>query len=337
MRRILSLCVIAFLIFGLCACSGGEVSSVEDKTLAEASIKPEISDKTAGTEASEEVTPDAGTSEGVDAESSEVNTVEAKKKKKKKKNKGQVLKYTTIDPASKSNTKLSWGFGGPRDEYNRPTPALTAQSNYGSLNADFIIPTHKKKIYLTFDEGYENGYTSQILDTLKAKKVKAVFFVTKPYAEANGDLVKRMIKEGHIVGNHSVHHPADGLPAHSLDYQTNEVKELHSYIKENFDYDMFLFRYPAGIYSEQSLAVVQNCGYRSVFWSFAHADWDPDKQPDPTSALKKLEDNLHPGAIYLLHAVSATNTQILGSFIDDARAEGYTLGFYTDTIPGVGN
>ena len=95
MRRILSLCVIAFLIFGLCACSGGEVSSVEDKTLSEAP---------------EEVAPDAGTSEGVDAESSEVNTVEAKKKKKKKKNKGQVLKYTTIDPASKSNTKCSGGF-----------------------------------------------------------------------------------------------------------------------------------------------------------------------------------------------------------------------------------
>ncbi|MCR5099334.1 MAG: polysaccharide deacetylase family protein, partial [Lachnospiraceae bacterium] len=227
-----------------------------------------------------------------------------------------------IDPSTKDNTALSWGFGGQRDELNRPMPAINAQNKYGSLGADFIFKTKKKLIFLTFDEGYENGYTPQILDTLKKKKVKAVFFVTKPYAESNPDLVQRMIDEGHIVGNHSVHHPADGLPAHDTDYQTNEVMELHKYIKDNFDYEMYLFRYPAGIYSERSLAIVQNCNYRSVFWSFAHADWDPDKQPDPAAALKKLEENLHPGAIYLLHAVSKTNTDILGSFIDDAKDKG---------------
>ncbi len=251
--------------------------------------------------------------------------------------KGRVLENAYIDPAAKDNTIVSWGFGGPRDELNRPSPPLAAQEKYGDLGADFIIPTDEKVIYLTFDEGYENGYTPQILDTLKEKGVKAVFFITKPYAESEPELVRRMIDEGHIVGNHSVHHPSDGLPAHDMDYQTHEVSDLHAYVKENFDYDMCLFRYPAGMFSEQSLAVIQNCGYRSVFWSFAHRDWDPDNQPDPVESLKKLDENLHPGAIYLLHAVSATNTQILGSFIDDARAEGYTLGFYTDTIPGVGN
>ena len=99
---------------------------------------------------------------------------------------------------------------------------------------------------------------------------------------------------------------------------------MHNYIKDNFDgYEMHLFRYPAGIFTEQSLAIVNNCGYRSVFWSFAYMDYDVNNQPDPTEALNKVVSKLHPGAIYLLHAESETNTQILGQFIDEARAQGY--------------
>ena len=104
---------------------------------------------------------------------------------------------------------------------------------------------------------------------------------------------------------------------------------LHRYMQEQFDYDMYLFRYPAGIYSEQSLALVQQLGYRSVFWSFAYRDWVTDDQPEPTAALQKITQRLHPGAIYLLHAVSATNAEIMGDFIDGVRAQGYVFGKLT--------
>lgn len=245
---------------------------------------------------------------------------------------GMTLDYPYTDPSTLDTTAIPWGMAPDRDELNRPVTALTYQENYSDRYVDFIIPTEEKTIYLTFDEGYENGYTESILDTLAAHNATGIFFVTKPYAEDNPDLVRRMIDEGHIVGNHTVHHPSDGLTEYDIDYQTNEVTETHDYIKENFDYDMFLFRYPTGKFSEQSLAVVSNCGYRSVFWSFAYADWDRENQPDPTEALNKVTDSLHPGAIYLLHAVSSTNASILDDFLTNAENEGYTIGNYADTL-----
>lgn len=228
---------------------------------------------------------------------------------------------------SLSNIASGWGPGVNFDSNNRPTGATYYQELYGKYDADFI-KSDDKKIYLTFDEGYENGYTSQILDILKAKNVKAVFFVTEPYAKSQNELIKRIIDEGHIVGSHSVTHPSGGMPSLSIEAQKAEMVQLHKYIKETFDYDMCLFRYPAGIFSEQSLALMQNLGYRSVFWSFAYADWDPNNQPEESGALQKLTERLHGGAIYLLHAVSKTNTDILGDFIDNARNSGYEFAKY---------
>ena len=245
---------------------------------------------------------------------------------------GMTLSYPQIDPAGLDNAAIPWGMGPDRDELNRPITALQYQENYKDYNVDFIVPSEDKKLYLTFDEGYENGFSESMLDTLKRHNAQGIFFVTKSYAESRPDLVQRMIDDGHIVGNHTVHHPSDGMQAHDIAYQTNEVKELHDYIKDNFGYDMFLFRYPTGMFSKQSLAVVSNCGYRSVFWSFAYADWDRDKQPDPTEALAKLESSLHPGAIYLLHAVSQTNESILDEFLSYVEAQGYEVGNYAETL-----
>lgn len=230
------------------------------------------------------------------------------------------------------NTSQGWGMGPSRDELNRPIDALNYQEKYESYSVDFIKNTEQKVIYLTFDEGYEYGMTPQILDTLKEKDAKAVFFVTKPYAEADPELVQRMIDEGHIVGNHTVHHPSAGMPSLSIADQTNEIVETDAYIRDNFGYSMYLFRYPTGQFSEQSLAVVNNCNYRSVFWSFAYKDWDVENQPDETESLNLLMQKLHPGAIYLLHAESQTNANILGSFIDQVRAQGYEIGVYSDTL-----
>lgn len=231
----------------------------------------------------------------------------------------------TIDLNGLDTTSQDWGQGSNVDEKNRPTGALLAQEQYGAYNALFI-GEDSQTIYLTFDEGYEYGCTESILDTLKEKGVKAVFFVTEPYAKSEPELVKRMIEEGHVVGNHSVTHPSAGLPSLSVEKQQNEVLENHQYIKDNFGYDMHLFRYPAGKFSKQSLAIVNNCNYKSVFWSFAYLDYDVNNQPDQTESLKKMVDKLHPGAVYLLHAESKTNAAVLGSFIDQAKAKGYDFG-----------
>ncbi len=231
------------------------------------------------------------------------------------------------DLASLSNKNEGWGPGSDTDEKNRPHSTLSYQERYGKYNAHFIVPD-SDKIYLTMDEGYENGCTPAILDTLKEKNVKAVFFVTSQFVKKNPELVQRMIDEGHMVGNHSISHPADGLPSQTIEQQQHEVLGLHDYVKENFNYEMHLFRYPAGKFSEQSLAVVNNCNYKSVFWSFAYLDYDVNNQPDKAKAMDKLMSKLHPGAIYLLHAVSTTNTEILGDFIDQARAQGYEFGLF---------
>lgn len=227
------------------------------------------------------------------------------------------------------NTSRGWGQGTNYDDKNRPLGAVNAQQRYGSYNALFLAE-ESPVIYLTIDEGYENGYTAKILDVLKEKKCPAVFFVTMDYVKQNPALIQRMIDEGHVVGNHSVTHPAAGLPSQSLETQVEELMALHRYIKEQFDYDMYLFRYPAGIHSDQSLALVQQLGYRSVFWSFAYRDWIVDDQPTQTAALQKVTERLHPGAIYLLHAVSSTNAAIMGDFIDNARSQGYVFGKMID-------
>ncbi len=221
--------------------------------------------------------------------------------------------------------RTGWWFGGNEDEYGRSLHVLEVQEKYDHLSMNGIMPWKPgdpKLIYLTMDEGYEAGYTSSILDTLKEKHVPCVFFLTLPYAEEEPDLVRRMIDEGHQLGNHSVNHP-EAIPELTVDEQYHEVTGVHDYVLEHFGYTMHLFRFPAGRYSEKSLAIVNNCNYRSIFWSYAYEDYDESDQPDPAWSLEQAVEYLHPGAIYLLHAISSTNEQILGDFIDRARAEGY--------------
>lgn len=227
------------------------------------------------------------------------------------------------DYASLSTERNGYGQGTHFDELNRPSGAIRFNEGYSKYNAKAINETEEKVIMLTFDQGYENGYTGMILDTLKEKGVKATFFVVQDYAERQPELVRRMIDEGHTVGNHSANHYS--MPDLTVEEATNEVMELHEYMLENFGICMNLFRPPKGEYSELSLAVTGDLGYTTVLWSFAYADWDPDNQPDPEQSLQKLIDRAHPGAIYLLHSVSETNAAILGDFIDEMLAQGYTF------------
>ncbi len=229
---------------------------------------------------------------------------------------------SAADIETLENQTKGWGQGTSVDDLNRPTACTSYQEKYGKYDAYFIMP-NTNAIYLTFDEGYENGYTSKILDILKEKNCPAVFFVTMDYVKKNPDLVKRMINEGHIVGNHSTTHPS--MPSVSISGATNEIMELHNYVKDNFGYEMTLFRPPMGEWSERTLALTQSLGYKSVFWSFAYKDWVTSEQPEVTSALTKTTSCAHNGAIYLLHAVSSTNTTILSDFIDNVRSKGYVF------------
>jgi peptidoglycan-N-acetylmuramic acid deacetylase len=238
------------------------------------------------------------------------------------------LPQITIEEAGQyDNTVVTWGPGVQMGEDGRPIACVAFQEKYKDLQTEFL-KENEPVVYLTFDEGYENGYTAKILDILKEKNVHAVFFVTGAYAKEQNELLKRMVAEGHEIGNHSVSHPSGGMPSLTMEQQLQEMEELQNYVEEVCQYKMYLFRPPAGIFSEQSLAVTASFGYRTVMWSFAYADWDPDNQPSTADALNKMEGRLHNGAIYLLHAVSATNTAVLGEFIDYVRAQGYEFADY---------
>lgn len=229
------------------------------------------------------------------------------------------------------NTTIPYGFSNDdRDENNRPNGCNYYKTKYGKYAVDFIQP-NSEYVFLTFDEGYEYGNTPEILDTLKEKNVKAVFFVTLPFVKSEPELVQRMIDEGHVIGNHTVSHPSAGLQTLSVEEQIKEIKDVHDYMLENFNYEMYLFRFPTGAFSEQSLAIVQSLGYRSVFWSFAHRDWVVDDQPDVAESLQKALDQAHGGEIFLLHGVSTTDTKMLGDLIDGLRAKGFKFGYYAKT------
>lgn len=221
---------------------------------------------------------------------------------------------------------LDNGFpGGPVDEQNRPSGPLGYQEKYGKYDAHFIVPD-SNKIYLTFDEGYENGYTARILDILKEKNVKAVFFITYPYAKAEPALVQRMVDEGHTLGNHSTAHKV--FPTMTLQDAADDIMQLHDYVKANFGYEMYLFRPPEGAFSEQVLALIQSLGYKAMLWSFAYNDWNVDNQPLSLEATGNIVSKAHPGEICLLHAVSKTNSEILGDVIDQIRGQGFEFSDY---------
>ena len=219
-------------------------------------------------------------------------------------------------------TSHGYGQGTQVDDCNRPTGAEMFNNEMEQFGC-YAMLEDNVEIYLTFDQGYENGYTEPILDTLKEKNVKAVFFLTGDYAERNEKLVRRMLDEGHIIGNHGMKHAS--LPTLTDEQVKTEIMSLHDFVKEKYNYEMTLFRPPCGEYSEQSMAVCNELGYKTLLWSFAYPDWDVNNQPDPTAAFDKVTKAAHGGGIFLLHSVSSTNAEILGRVIDNLREQGYTL------------
>lgn len=188
--------------------------------------------------------------------------------------------------------------------------------------AIFLGDTSRNDLFLTFDNGYENGYTAPILDTLQAKKVPAVFFITGHYVKDQPELVKRMAREGHLVGNHSWSHPdMTTISDARIKEELDKVKQASSQLTGTDR--MRYLRPPRGIFSERVLRVTKELGYTNVFWSAAYKDWDVNDQKGTAYAYQKVVSQLHPGAVILLHSVSKDNAAALGSIIDEARRQGY--------------
>ena len=219
-----------------------------------------------------------------------------------------------------SNELLAWGF---RRGINHEQPSLDIASDKVIRDYEGISMGNKdsNKVYLTFDCGYEAGYTEKILDILKENNVKAIFFITGHYLNTSSDTVKRMIEEGHIVGNHTVNHKC--MPNLSDDEIKEEIMNLHKSVYEKFNYEMKYFRPPKGEFSARVINIVKDLGYTTVMWSSAYDDWDTEKQDREEYGKNKILENMHNGCVLLLHATSKDNSEILGNVIIEIKNMGY--------------
>ena len=218
----------------------------------------------------------------------------------------------------------SWGLSFRQE--GMPPIGNAGRDQLARYNGAYIGNTEEKVLYLTFDAGYENGCTAQILDVLKANDVPAAFFLVGNYIEKNPDLVKRMVAEGHIVGNHTMHHYDMSKLSDKAAF-SKELTDLEALYRDAVGAEMPKFyRPPQGIYSEENLKMAQELGYKTVFWSLAYVDWKNDSQPSKEEAFQKLLPRTHNGAVVLLHSTSKTNAQILNELIGKWKAEGYHFG-----------
>ena len=203
-------------------------------------------------------------------------------------------------------------------------------------DAAWYIGKHSKKdpvVYLTFDCGYEAGFTKKILNTLKKQKVKALFFVTKPYITQNPGIVKRMKKDGHLVGNHTSTHPR--MAKLGTKQIRKEIRDCEREMKRLTGYEMdYFLRPPEGNFSIRSVKTAQRMGYATIFWSLAYVDWDIENQPSHDTAFDKLTSRIHPGAIVLLHNTSQTNGEILDELLTRWEEMGYRFGSLEQAFAG---
>ena len=219
-----------------------------------------------------------------------------------------------------STKKIEWGIKR-NDNHEQPDVGKVNKKILEENKGICLGNSEKKYIYLTFDEGYEAGYTKQILEILKNNDVKATFFITAHYLNTQEELVKQMIDEGHIVGNHTVNHKS--MPTLDEENVKKEVMDLHQAIYSKFQYEMKYIRPPKGEFSEKSINVTNSLGYKTVMWSFAYEDWNENNQPNEEKSKKKILDNVHNGEIMLLHGNSKTNTNLLDTIIKEIKQMGY--------------
>ena len=218
----------------------------------------------------------------------------------------------------------AWGLSF-REE-GMPPIGTAGADQLKAYDAAYIGDTGEKVIYLTFDAGYENGSTEKILDTLKKYDVPAAFFLVGNYIEKNADLVRRMVSEGHTVGNHTMHH-YDMSKISDKETFSKELSDLEALYKETTGEEMQkYYRPPQGVYSQENLSMAKELGYKTVFWSLAYVDWNNDSQPTKEQAFSKLLPRIHNGAVVLLHSTSATNGEILDELLTKWKEMGYRFG-----------
>ena len=233
---------------------------------------------------------------------------------------GGVWNDASIQTASDANWGLSFQSEGAAPVGNASSQQLRQWDAY------YVGDTSQKRLYLTFDAGYENGFTPHILDVLKKHQVKATFFLVGNYISTSPDLVKRMVNEGHTVGNHTFTHP-DMSKISSEEGFHEELEQLENLYEQTTGEKLPKFyRPPQGKYSEENLKMAQQAGYKTIFWSLAYVDWYNDKQPTQQEAMEKLLPRIHNGAIILLHSTSRTNSEILDSFLTQLEQMGYSFG-----------
>ena len=215
----------------------------------------------------------------------------------------------------------AWGLSFPTPGQTPVAPnSVEALKQYETA---FLGNTEEKVLYLTFDAGYENGHTEAILDTLQKHNVKAAFFLVGNYLQRNADLVRRMVEEGHIVGNHTMHHPNMSAISDEAAFRA-ELEGLETLFQEVTGKELpRYYRPPRGVYSEANLRMAKELGYKTVFWSLAYADWDNDNQPAEDAAIQRLLDRTHNGAVILLHSTSKTNAAILDRLLTKWEVLGY--------------
>lgn len=236
------------------------------------------------------------------------------------------IKLTASDPQNTrglSTATVGYSYGVSKNgvPHQNSTNAQKYFDENGFNAVSIDTKTKEKVLYLTFDCGWENGYTTTVLDILKQKNVPAAFFCTLSNIKSEPGLIARMINEGHIVGNHSTTHP--DFSKISREKMASEIETCDNYLREKFGYSSPYFRFPMGSYSASSLDLVSSLGYKSVFWSVAYADWDVNDTKGKQYAFDTVTSRLHPGAIILLHSVSPDNAAALGDIIDWARKQGY--------------
>jgi peptidoglycan-N-acetylmuramic acid deacetylase len=215
----------------------------------------------------------------------------------------------------------AWGLSFRAD--NMPPSGPADSATLARYNASYLGNTEEKVIYLTFDAGYENGCTEKILDVLKKHSVPAAFFLVGNYIEKNADLVRRMVDEGHIVGNHTMHHPDMSLLEDEAAFST-ELTQLEDLFREITGKELpKYYRPPQGTYSQRNLEMARDMGYKTVFWSLAYVDWNNNAQPTAEHAFSKLLPRIHNGAVVLLHSTSVTNAQILDELLTKWKDMGY--------------
>lgn len=222
-----------------------------------------------------------------------------------------------------SSASANWGLSFQEEG---KAPAGNASASYlKDFDAYFVEETEEKKIYLTFDCGFENGNTPAILDALKKHNAPATFFIVGNYMETSPDLVKRMVSEGHTVGNHTYHHPDMSKIGEMTVFQ-KELSDLETLYEETVGQPMTkYYRPPQGVYSESNLKMAQELGYKTFFWSLAYVDWYQDQQPSHEEAFTKLIPRIHPGAVVLLHNTSKTNGEILDELLTKWEELGYSF------------